>query len=233
MTVLTEPTAVFDPSPSPNFAPQPYRKAAESAPAETLNLAAFWPATAALGPGLRAAVWVQGCPFRCSGCYAPEFIPQRSAHQVSAASLAQAILARPGLSGLTLSGGEPMLQAAALAALVRRVRAERQINVICFTGYNLDDLRQNPPSPGVGELLSEVDLLIDGPYIAEQNHDRGLRGSENQQFHFLSPRLQGYDFSAWPRRVEVNILDGAMLLAGVPSRSFAAALENAMRAPVK
>jgi pyruvate-formate lyase-activating enzyme len=31
--------------------------------------------TRALGPGLRSAVWVQGCPFRCTGCIAPDWIP--------------------------------------------------------------------------------------------------------------------------------------------------------------
>ena len=45
-----------------------------------INVAAIIPSTHALGPGERAVVWVQGCPFHCSGCIAPEWLPFVPAH---------------------------------------------------------------------------------------------------------------------------------------------------------
>jgi len=197
----------------------------ESAPHE-LNLAAFHPNTRVLGPGLRAGIWVQGCRQHCPGCIAPAWIPQQANQRVTVAGLAARLAALIDLDGLTLSGGEPMLQAAALAALVKTVRRQRSINVICFTGYTLEKLRTRPPAPGTADLLREVDLLVDGPYQAQANNDRGLRGSTNQQFHFLSDRLQGYNFETWPRSIELMISDGELFSAGIPPRRVLDMLER-------
>ena len=195
-----------------------------SLPPGLLNLAAFCPSTTALGPGLRAAVWVQGCPFRCPGCLAPDWLPFRTAQLISPAVLAERILATP-VTGLTLSGGEPMLQAQALSDLVALVRARRAIDVICFTGFRYEDLLSLPQA---ALLLAQLDLLIDGPYLSRLNAGRGLRGSTNQRFLHLSPRLRGVDFAALPRKVEVFLSDGQALLVGVPPRSFARAFNSAL-----
>lgn len=197
-------------------------------PEENLNLAAFQAGVSSLGPGRRAAVWVQGCPFRCAGCIAPEWIPQVSAQQVTVEEVAGWILSIPHLRGITLSGGEPMLQAGTLASLVRRVRRVRPVDVISFTGFTIEQLHDNPPNPGVKELLKEVDVLIDGPYIAELNDDRGMRGSSNQRIHYLSERLRSHDFENHPRQVELNVQDGSVFLAGVPSRGVLGAFNRAI-----
>jgi anaerobic ribonucleoside-triphosphate reductase activating protein len=181
-----------------------------------LNIAASVSATQALGPGWRAAVWVQGCPFRCAGCIAPNWIPLRPARQVAAETLASELLADPRVSGWTLSGGEPMLQARNLAVLVQAGRAQRELNLIVFTGYNLAQLRRMPPGTGIPQLLELIDVLIDGPYQAELNDNRGLRGSSNQAIHYLTDRLRGAGLEEQPRRVEVRVKDGELMLVGVP-----------------
>lgn len=195
---------------------------------ESLNLAAFQAGVASLGPGRRAAIWVQGCPFHCTGCIAPEWIPQVPAHHVKIEELAAWVLNTPHLRGLTLSGGEPMLQAHALAALVRFVRLSRPVDVICFTGFTLETLAQNPPNPGVPALLAEVDVLIDGPYRQDLNDDRGLRGSSNQRIHYLTNRLRAFDFENSPRQVEIKIQGGNVFLAGVPNRGVLSAFNQAL-----
>jgi anaerobic ribonucleoside-triphosphate reductase activating protein len=194
-----------------------------------LNVAATCRATRALGPGLRAAVWVQGCPLRCRGCLAPDWIPFRPARALSPAELAAELLAEPGVSGLTFSGGEPMAQAAGLARAARLARRERPLSLICFTGFRLERLRSRPPSPGVDDLLDEVDVLIDGPYLPELNDGRGLRGSANQRVHFLTGRLRevGYDFAGRPRQAEVRLGVGETFLVGVPPPGLTAALAGA------
>jgi len=199
-------------------------------PALTLNIAATQVGTRALGPGWRSVVWVQGCPFRCRGCVSPEWIPQRPARAVSAEDLAAELLADHEVTGLTFSGGEPMLQAAALSEVARAARRERDVSLICFTGYRLARLRAHPPSPGVPSLLAEVDVLIDGTYVEARNDGRGLRGSGNQQVHHLTERLAfaAEALRTGPRRVEVAIDGGEALLVGVPSRPVLAAFDAAV-----
>src|SRR5258708_7469610 len=87
-----------------------------------VNVAATRIGTEMLGPGLRSVVWVQGCPLRCRGCLAPDWIPDRPARIVPAGQLVDELLAEPDVSGLTFSGGEPMMQAAGLAAVARLAR---------------------------------------------------------------------------------------------------------------
>jgi anaerobic ribonucleoside-triphosphate reductase activating protein len=185
-----------------------------------LNVAAVCSATRALGPGLRAVVWVQGCCFQCKGCIAPDWAPFRKAHLISPERLAEALLCNSEVTGLTLSGGEPMLQALGLARLVQAARRHRELDVICYTGFTLEALRSRPPGPGVEELLAVTDVLIDGPYVESFNDGRGLRGSSNQRVHFLTERLRGVDLLTSPRRVEFHLGEGWLLLVGIPPRDL-------------
>lgn len=195
-----------------------------------LNVAATHVGTRALGPGLRSVVWVQGCPFQCPGCVAPEWIPDRPARQAHPEELAAELLADPRVTGLTLSGGEPMQQPAGLAALVRRARQIRDVSVICFTGHRLERLRTRPPAEGVPDLLAVVDVLIDGLYVAGRNDGRGLRGSANQRIHHLTGRLadSGYDFAHRSRDVEIAVNGPEALLIGVAPKGFPTVFETAV-----
>lgn len=201
----------------------------------TLNVAAVTSATRALGPGLRAAVWVQGCSIHCPGCIAPDWIAMRPAFLIDPELLAEELLRNPAITGLTLSGGEPMLQAGELARLVRHARRQRDIDVISFTGFRLASLLRNPPNPGVESLLQELDVLIDGPYLDQKNDNLGLRGSSNQQIHFFTGKLQSYDFHQASRSVEIEVSDGQAFMIGIPTRSlhrtFARAVEQARQVP--
>lgn len=184
--------------------------------------------TRALGPGVRSAVWVQGCSFRCAGCIAPDWIPATGGRSVPAPDLAAELLADPEVTGVTFSGGEPMRQAAALAEVARCVRAARDVTLIVFTGFRLVELLRRPPGPGVEQLLAEADVLIDGRYVAARNDGRGLRGSDNQRVHLLTERLRDAygDLTTGPRRTEIRLKGKSALLVGVPAapavRAFAA-----------
>ncbi|WP_329262357.1 radical SAM protein [Streptomyces sp. NBC_01478] len=197
-----------------------------------LNIAASHVGTRALGPGVRSVVWVQGCPFHCAGCVSPGWIPDRPARQVQPAELAAELLADPRVSGLTLSGGEPMGQAAGLAELVRAAREIRDVSIICFTGHRLERLRTRPPGPGVPALLAAVDVLIDGLYVAALNDGRGLRGSSNQRVHHLTSRLadRGHDFDHGPRTAEIAVSGPEALLIGVPPNGLLNAFDTAVDA---
>ena len=176
---------------------------------------------------MRSAVWVQGCPFRCAGCLAPDWIPQRPARNVRPGELAAELLADPGVTGLTFSGGEPMMQASAMAAVIRAARRARDVTLICFTGYRLSELRRMPSDPAVDDLLAETDVLIDGRYVAARNDSRGLRGSDNQRVHMLTDRLAGAyaDLVSGPRRTEIRLRARSAMLVGVPDRRAVSAFE--------
>ena len=157
--------------------------------ADILHLARRSNRCTVLGPGVRAVLWVQGCPLRCPGCVAPETLPFAGGEIVQVPRLADEFIALRGIEGLTFSGGEPMAQAAALTKLVDQVRSGRDLSIVCYSGFPLDYLRSKGTS-AQHELIKRLDILIDGPYLRGRHTDLRWRGSENQQVHFLSPRYR-------------------------------------------
>lgn len=192
---------------------------------KNLNIAAYSTRTRALGPGVRAVIWVQGCPLHCAGCIAPDWIPLKAANLFSPEKILEKINLDE-IDGLTFSGGEPMEQAAGLAEVARLARSCKPLDLICFTGYRYERLLENPPNPGVKELLEQVDVLIDGPYIQAQNDSLGLRGSTNQRVIHLTSRLKDFDFETQKRRIEVTISDGELSLIGIPTPEFKTAISS-------
>lgn len=179
--------------------------------------------TTALGPGTRAAIWVQGCNLRCPGCISPDWIPFKPAIHLTPQQVVDRLLIDE-ITGLTFSGGEPMEQAGALAEVVRLARQKRDLDVICFTGYLYETLLKKPIETGVKDLLQCVDVLIDGPYINTQNDSIGLRGSKNQRIIHLTDRLQTYQFEHQVRNIEFKIDNGSLTMVGIPTPKIASML---------
>lgn len=194
-----------------------------------LNIAEICPATCVLGPGKRFAIWVQGCCFNCPGCVAPDWIPQQPATLVDPIQLAETILSVPDIEGITISGGEPMLQATGLGELLEYVRSRRDLSIICFTGFTLPQL-QAKSDPAIEKLLSFLDVLIDGLYISQLNDNRGWRGSTNQVIHFLTPRhLSAANlFVERQRDTEIHLRNESALMVGIPPHNFADRFHQAM-----
>ena len=190
-----------------------------------LNIAAMAGQTQALGPGMRAVVWVQGCPLSCRGCLAPDWIPFVAATLITPEQILEC-LDVDNITGITFSGGEPMSQAGGLAALARLARQRKDLDLICFTGYRYESLVKNPPNPGVPELLAEVDVLIDGPFIQSLNDSVGLRGSTNQRVIHLTFRLKEYDFESSTRKFEINVSDGELAFIGIPTSGILSAIRS-------
>ncbi len=179
--------------------------------------------TRALGPFLRFAVWVQGCPFRCRNCMTPDALPEMGGYSVPMTELAHQIIDTPDIEGLTLSGGEPFAQSHGLARLINQVRKQKDIGVIAYSGYTLLKLRQTAEKePSVNNLLGAIDLLIDGPYISARNDGLSLRGSSNQRVHALTERYAAIigDWYARPRReVKMHLRRHDLMLVGIPGKT--------------
>ena len=173
-----------------------------------------------LGPGKRYLLWVQGCPFSCPFCIAPVWIPNKPNKIMARQELVETFLSAD-IEGLTLSGGEPFGQAHELAKLCAEVRQHKEINVIAFSGFKLQQLQKG--SLAQRALLSQVDVLIDGQYEAAKNESKGLRGSSNQQIHFLTHRLETYEalLSHQPRRMNTYPRpNGESLMVGIPPQGI-------------
>ena len=134
------------------------------------------------GDGCRLTVFVQGCARRCPGCQNPETQPMEGGHAIDTAAILQQMAENPILSGVTFSGGEPFLQPAPLASLARAVH-QRGLDVWSYSGFTLEELAERAEKDkATRALLSELDVLVDGPY-EESQRDLTLhfRGSRNQR----------------------------------------------------
>jgi len=134
------------------------------------------------GPGIRYAVFAQGCPHYCTGCHNPESHSFTDGYLMKEDILIAEILKNPLLDGVTLSGGEPFMQAAELAAVASAVKA-KGLNVIVFSGYTYEELLVLAEErKGYTALLHNTDILVDGRFdIARKSMDLRFRGSTNQR----------------------------------------------------
>ena len=137
------------------------------------------------GPGIRMTVFTQGCSHACPGCHNGHLQPFEGGIAMSVQEIMRIASANPLLDGLTLSGGEPFQQACGCAGLAKAAKSAG-LHVMAYTGYVFEALHDGMEDigthPGWKELLSSLDLLVDGPFILPQR-DLLLRfrGSANQR----------------------------------------------------
>jgi anaerobic ribonucleoside-triphosphate reductase activating protein len=172
------------------------------------------PRSRANGPGARFVLWMQGCTLGCAGCFNPTTHPHAGGQLRPVAELLAelaAAVARGGIEGMTLSGGEPMQQAAASAALLAGARA-LGLSTLVFSGYTREEIEQLPDGPAA---LASIDVLVDGRYRSTERLGEGLRGSANQRILLLSDRYTLAHVEATPV-AEIRIArDGELVLTGV------------------
>ncbi|MFO0877018.1 MAG: 4Fe-4S single cluster domain-containing protein [Gemmataceae bacterium] len=185
-----------------------------------LSIAQIVPVTEAEGPGLRFALWFQGCPLRCPGCCNPEMLPFEGGHPTPLSAVLEQLdqAKNEGVEGITLMGGEPTAHAVGAAALAQATQT-RGLSVMVFTGFLLEELRSRA-APAIDALLRHTDILVDGPYIREQpDQERRWIGSTNQRIHFLTPRY--HQDERWKKKntLEIRLIDGTLTVNGFPASS--------------
>ncbi|MEU6664905.1 4Fe-4S single cluster domain-containing protein [Streptomyces sp. NPDC046727] len=198
-----------------------------------------------LGPGKRLGIWFQGCTLACAGCMSrhtwdPEAGTRGTVSEVLA--LWRRALA-DGADGLTVSGGEPLQQAAALAELlagaarlrdgVRRREGSagpHPADLLVYTGYEPEEL-----TPERRTALAGADAVITGRFRVAEPTRLAWRGSANQRIVPLTPlgavRYTPYENRepAGPRLQVAPGEGGRLRLHGVPLRGELAALERRLR----
>lgn len=133
------------------------------------------------GPGLRYAIFTQGCLHHCKGCHNPESWNMDGGTEYDTADIAEDILKDPLITGITFSGGDPFYQAEACADIVDRVYAKTQklLEVATWTGFTFEELIWDEK---YRKLLDKIHVLVDGPYIEDlRSLKLKWRGSSNQR----------------------------------------------------
>lgn len=150
------------------------------------------------GPGLRLALFFQGCPHRCPGCHNPETHDPAGGREVDSAELLARIKETRGIDGVTFTGGEPFAQAAGLAELAGEIR-RLGLNLVLYSGFTFEELlRKSRADFHTRRLLQAGTLLIDGPYIeAERDLALPFRGSRNQRLIDLPRSLKDNAAVEW------------------------------------
>ena len=132
------------------------------------------------GPGFRFVCFTQGCPHHCPGCHNPDsHDPSRGTEMTTDEIIAQ-MLSNPLTDGLTLSGGEPFLQAEDCLTLAQTAHA-KGLNVWSYSGWTFEHLLSKG-TDAQKALLRELDVLVDGPFVMEERSlTLNWRGSRNQR----------------------------------------------------
>ena len=141
-----------------------------------IRIAGLVPESFVDGDGIRFAIFMQGCLRHCQGCHNPETHSLDGGSLIDTADIIDAFKSNRLLDGITLTGGEPLLQINAACELARAAK-NFGLSVWCYTGYNFEELPTD-----AAQLLKNVDVLIDGAFIESQRDlDLQFRGSRNQR----------------------------------------------------
>ena len=189
-----------------------------------LNKAHF-PVTV-LGPGTRVGLWFQGCTIRCRGCISRDTWTAADASAVEVESVLEWVRSLPSdrVDGVTISGGEPFDQPAALAALLTGLREWREseprpVDLLAYSGRAWAALQETFP-----EVLAMLDAVVPEPFVQGAPTDAPLRGSANQLVVALSDlgrerySANGDDdvLGAQRARIQVEVDDQSVWFIGIP-----------------
>lgn len=144
----------------------------------TLNVLQIVPGTSVDGPGLRTSVYLAGCSHHCPGCHNQISWDFDGGTTYDVDELADIVISHE--FNVTLTGGDPLQtrNPEALLYLIKRLKSAG-LSVWLYTGYTLEEVRD---IPHLQPILSEIDTIVDGPYIEElRNPSLPFRGSSNQR----------------------------------------------------
>ena len=145
-----------------------------------IRIAGIVPESYVDGEGIRFAIFMQGCLRNCAGCHNPETHDLNGGKILDTAEIITEIKKNPLLTGITLTGGEPLLQIAPALELAKTAK-NLGLDVWLYTGYKFEEI----PSDA-DELLKFVDVVVDGEYIEElRDLELEFRGSKNQRIIYL------------------------------------------------
>lgn len=149
------------------------------------------------GPGLRTTIFFQGCIHACDGCHNPNTWNFNGGMELTLTDLVRQLRLNPLISGITYSGGEPLLQAEAAAKLGRFLK-KLGLDLWIYTGYYWEEIINQLDKPGIHELLQIASVIVDGPFVKEQKTATlPFRGSANQRVILVAESLKSGKIIEW------------------------------------
>ncbi len=156
----------------------------------TLRIADIIEETIVDGSGLRFSVYVQGCYHNCPGCHNTATHDPEGGRVMEVKEIFDLIKKNPLLDGITISGGEPFLQAEPLCELAKLIKGSG-LNIYIYSGYTFEELLAMPNNKKALELLSYADVLVDGRFEAGlKDYELLFRGSSNQRLINIQESLR-------------------------------------------
>lgn len=139
-----------------------------------IRIRSILPESLADGPGLRTVVFMQGCDKRCPGCHNPESWDMTGGTLHSVEELVEKIVAVAETRRVTISGGEPLLQLAAVLELARSLK-DSGFDLCLYTGREESEVPR--------EIYTVFDAVKTGPYDEKKRTSvMPYIGSTNQKF---------------------------------------------------
>jgi anaerobic ribonucleoside-triphosphate reductase activating protein len=196
------------------------------------------------GPGRRAVIWVQGCSLACPGCWNPDTHSARSGKEFEIAAILawiRRLWCDGAVSGFTVSGGEPLEQAAALEVLVTALRRDiPALSVGLFSGYTerelaegrfrSEDLSLAQRTRSWKNIRACLDFAVLGRFNKRLPSSLPLVSSGNQELVLVSSRYSLDDFE--DPGVEITIYaNGLTQITGFPVLPGLATEQFCERAP--
>lgn len=156
------------------------------------------------GPGVRCVLWVSGCRVDCPNCHNPQSHAFDAGQPFDEAVYRQIkeILSRPFIDGITISGGNPTdpYNIPPLCELVERLRADFHDTktIWLYSGYYINAFEGCTPDSSVTRLISNCDVMVDGPYIeSERDITLKFRGSRNQRLIDIKKTIEQNKIVLW------------------------------------
>lgn len=134
------------------------------------------------GEGIRTVVWTQGCSHNCLGCHNPGTHDFKGGYVEDIDNLKSEIDSLEGQDGITLSGGDPLMQIDACLEIAEYCQ-KKGLSVWCYTGFTFEQLlNMSKNNHNLNKLLKNIDVLVDGKFILEKKSlEAPFRGSTNQR----------------------------------------------------
>ena len=165
------------------------------------------------GPGTRAVLWLQGCPFDCPGCFNPGLRDFERGEILQVEELIEWAVSLKGIDGISISGGEPTEQIQPLNRFLSAIKKNTDLSLLLFSGRTEKEIHK---LSGGKELFDLIDVLIEGPYKRELANPPGMwPSSANQRIRLLTDRYNKNNFFNLPETEIIITEQGEVVESGL------------------
>lgn len=179
---------------------------------QKVRIAGFMEESVVDGPGIRSVIFFQGCPHHCEGCQNPQTWDYEGGTNVEIRDIVERIAKNKLVSGVTFSGGEPMIQNMnRMYTLALALKQELGKNLWCYTGYRWSTLDTRyrrgtePRNKSFKGFMRQLDVVVDGRFQLENKSLTCLyRGSTNQRLICVQASLSAKDICLWTPETTVK-----------------------------